>query len=195
MECHGLEMFGPIRSADDIDAIEIESVTGKVSLKVGLQFDVGTNPSTKTLAADTDGNASWQIRSAPGGAKMLFLQASPPTGWSAYTSFVDGSMLIYRHWTNSGYVGGDDDPTNWTTAITIDATDTSRHTHTMPGETDPGDYGRLGGDDDDDLSKTDHKHTYSGPTNTNDNNSIHNHNVGQDTWTPRYQEVILGEKD
>jgi hypothetical protein len=74
-------MFGPIRSADDIDAIEFESVTGKVSIKEGLQFDVGA-AATYTLAADTDGNASWQIKSAPANTVMLFLQASPPTGWS-----------------------------------------------------------------------------------------------------------------
>ena len=52
MECHGLEMFGPIRSADDIDAIEIETGTGKVTINEGLQFDVGA-ANTYILAADT----------------------------------------------------------------------------------------------------------------------------------------------
>ena len=197
MECHGLEMFGPIRSADDIDAIEIETGTGKVSIKIGLQFDVGA-ANTYILAADTAGNASWQLPSAPANTVMLFLQASPPTGWSTNNSFQDGSMLVYQDWLGEGVgieYGGSDDPTSWTTAITVDSSDTSRHRHTMSGVTDAGDVGKLGGNDDNNLSKTAHTHTYSGVTDNNDANSEHSHGVTNDTLTPKYQEMILGTKD
>jgi len=194
MECHGLEMFGPIRSADDIDAIEIETGTGKVTVNIGLQFDVGAT-NTYVLTADTAGNASWRLPSAPANTKMLFLQASPPTGWSTDTSFIDGSMLIYRQATGALYSGGSDNPINWTTAITVDSGSLSRHTHTMSGETDAGDVEKAGGNDDNNLSRNDHTHTYSGTTNSDDANSEHSHGVNQDTWTPKYQEVILGIKD
>jgi hypothetical protein len=104
-------------------------------------------------------------------------------------------MLVYRHFSGALYSGGSDDPKDWTTAITVDSDSLSRHTHTMSGETDPGDVEKAGGNDDNNLSRNDHKHTYSGTTDSYDNNSIHGHNVGQDTWTPRYQEIILGIKD
>jgi hypothetical protein len=196
MECHGLEMFGPIRSADDIDAIEFESVTGKVSIKEGLQFDVGA-AATYTLAADTDGNASWQIKSAPANTVMLFLQASPPTGWSTNDAWQDGSMLVYQDWVEGLGIqnGGSDDPKDWTTAITVDSSDTSQHRHSMSDVTDPADLPKAGGNDDHNLSLNGHTHAYSGITNDNDANSEHSHGVGQDTWTPKYQEVILGTKD
>jgi hypothetical protein len=60
MECHGLEMNGPIRSADGIDAIEIEIGTGEVIINNALKLNFGTPPTVnydKTLSADPSGGA------------------------------------------------------------------------------------------------------------------------------------------
>jgi hypothetical protein len=89
-------------------------------------------------------------------------------------------MLVYQDWVEGLGIqnGGSDDPKDWTTAITVDSSDTSQHRHSMSDVTDPADLPKAGG-----------------ITNDNDANSEHSHGVGQDTWTPKYQEVILGTKD
>jgi hypothetical protein len=65
----------------------------------------------------------------------------------------------------------------------------------MSDETDAGDTNYTYGGDDRNIAIYNHTHVYYGLTNDDDANSEHSHGVGQDTWTPKYQEVILGTKD
>jgi len=198
MECHGLEMNGPIRSADGIDSIEIEIGTGKVIINNALKLNFGTPPAVnydKTLSADPSGGASWQTRSFVKNTVALFGMASPPVGWSINNSFTHGSMLVYQDWDGSLSSGGSDTYyPGWTTAVDV-APGGGTHTHTYSGQSgyysgNTNEYADAVGP----CAYRYHRHTYSDTSEANDSNSLHNHDVTQYTLTPKYQTVIAGTK-
>jgi len=194
MKCHGLEMNGPIRSADGITSIEIENGTGKVIINNALKLNFGSPPTVnydKTLSADPSGGASWQWRSFVKNTVALFAMPSVPTGWSTNNSFVDGSMLVYQRQDGSLSSDGSDSYTGWTTAVSV-LTNQSTHDHTYSGTTD------LYWEDQDqesghggEIVDASHAHTYSGTTLTD---GSHIHGVTQDTFAPKYNTVIAGTK-
>ena len=197
MKCHGLEMNGPIRSADGIDSIEIESGTGKVIINNALKLNFGTPPTVnydKTLSADPSGGASWQTRSFVKNTVALFAMPSVPTGWNTNNSFTDGSMLVYQ-WVGGGggiSTGGSDSYTGWTSVVDV-APGGGTHTHTYSGQS-----GTCSGNNNEyadypnGTSYRTHKHTYSDTTGTT--GSTHVHDITQDTFVPKYNTVIAGTK-
>jgi hypothetical protein len=199
MKLHGLEMNGPIRSADGIDSIEIETGTGKVIINNALKLNFGTPPTVnydKTLSADPSGGASWQTRSFVKNTVALFAMPSVPIGWNWNNTFTDGSMLVYQNQDGNLYSYGSDSYTSWTTAVDmVPYSWNSYHTHTYSGQSgtysgNTNEYGDwLGG-----TSYRTHRHTYSDTTPTTDANSLHNHNIVQDTFIPKYNTVIAGTK-
>jgi hypothetical protein len=196
MKLHGLEMNGPIRSADGIDAIEIETGTGKVIINNALKLNFGTPPTVnydKTLSADPSGGASWQTRSFVKNTVALFAMPSPPIGWSTNDSFVDGSMLIYQHQDGNIYSGGSDSYTSWITDVDVDGW-AGTHTHTYSGQSGTYTVGNLNewADFDGPAAHRSHRHTYSDTTTTI--GSGHLHDITQDTFIPKYNTVIAGTK-
>jgi hypothetical protein len=195
MECHGLEMLGNFKSADGVDAIEIEAGTGKVIINNALDLDFGTPPVTaydKVLTSDADGNATWQTRSIEKDTVMLFLMTSAPTGWTKNDTFIDYSMLIY---TDSGISsGGSDDPTFFTVNVTTGNTGSS-HTHTYNFDLDPApdDWVKDRQDGKARNVEIGHIHNIQGPT--YDTGSLHTHAMTPDTYYPRYQTAIAATKD
>jgi len=105
MECHGLEMVGPIRSSDGVDAIEIEAGTGKVTLKNAVEIDgntqldgtfkltSGTPGTNRTLESDGTGGGTWQYRSVPSGETILFYKSSTVLGYSLHASDFDDDVV------------------------------------------------------------------------------------------------------
>jgi len=196
MECHGLEMIGNFKSADGVDAIEIEAGTGKVIINNALDLDFGTPPVTaydKVLTSDASGNATWQTRSIVKDTVMLFLMATPPTGWTKNNTFTDYSMLIYKDYTGSLSGGGSDDPLALTVNITTTTTG-SDHTHTYSFPTNP-DSGTVKDRQDGKARnvRVGHIHTLSGAV--FDTGSTHTHTMTTDTYYPRYQTAIAATKD
>ena len=197
MECHGLEMIGNFRSADDIDAIEIEAGTGKVIINNALDLDFCTPPVTaydKVLTSDADGNATWQTRSIVKDTVMLFLMGTPPTGWTKNDTFVHYSMLIYRDPGMGFNSGGSDLPTFFTINTTTNTTG-SDHTHIYSFNTAPysGNDLRDAGKGDDRLVRSGHYHTLSGAV--YDTGSTHTHTMTTDTYSPKYQTIIAATKN
>jgi hypothetical protein len=196
MECHGLEMIGNFKSADGIDAIEIEAGTGKVIINNALDLDFGTPPVTaynKVLTSDANGNATWQTKSIVKGTVMLFLMGTPPTGWTKNDTFIHYSMLIYRDPGMGFNSGGSDLPTFFTINTTTNTTG-SDHTHTYSFDTAP-DTGATWDRQDGKARavRVGHIHTLSGPT--YDTGSTHTHTMTTDTYSPKYQTIIAATKD
>jgi hypothetical protein len=115
-----------------------------------------------------------------------FGQSSAPTGWTKKTDWTDNSMLVYT--TGSISSGGSDDPTNWTTAISLN--NESSHTHSMPHTHD---FTQAGPDV---YTWTDYHYRTGNPNpSATGSGSAHNHDVNQDTMVLIYQTIIMATKD
>lgn len=119
MKSHGLEMLGKISSSDEIDAIEIESGTGKVTILTDLEADgtaqldgtvkiTGGSPSPGKVLLATDGNGtlSWSYGSIPSGEIFLFEKDTAVTGYTLLTGFDDGVVYITKGSAAGGETGG-----------------------------------------------------------------------------------------
>jgi len=195
MECHGLEMIGNFKSADGIDAIEIEAGTGKVTINNALDLDFGTPPVTaydKVLTSDADGNATWQTRSIEKDTVMLFLMASPPTGWTKNDTFTHYSMLIYK---DSGISsGGSDNPISFTINITTTTTG-SDHTHAYNFNVDPAPNDPVKDRQDGQARNVRVGHIHNIQGTVFDTGSTHTHTMTTDNYYPRYQTAIAATKN
>ena len=157
---------------------------------------LATTAFVKSVAGGGEGD------SFPAGTRMVFVQASAPTGWNIQTTYNDRIMRIVS--TSAGAVGGSHDP------ILMDKVPS--HVHTMSGSTNAsGIHGHsiktnnhvngnppyLGGQY---LGRSDstnqevletimesgsHTHTLSG--------TIGN-NTGALNWLPKYVDVLVGQK-
>jgi hypothetical protein len=117
MESHGLEMAGPIRSGDGVDAIVITSGTGDVTILTDIEIDGdaqldGTVKFTSGSPADgkviiaTDGNGtcSWEFASVPEGEIFLFESNVQVTGYTLLTG-VDNAIAYITEGTPGGESG------------------------------------------------------------------------------------------
>jgi hypothetical protein len=124
----------------------------------------------------------------PAGTKMLFFQASAPTGWTKYTSINDKMVRITNgagggtggNWTLSGV---------WTGGHTLTIDEIPAHTHS---------YSRWDGTSFVVGSGTYTKGAavYSADTSSVGGSNWHNHDVAADgTWRPAYADCIICTKN
>jgi hypothetical protein len=119
MESHGLEMAGPIRSGDGVDAIEIASGTGNVTILTDVEIDgdaqldgtvkftAGSPADGKVIiATDGSGTCSWAYASVPTGEIFLFEKDTAVTGYTLLTTHNDGIVYITKGSAAAGEVAG-----------------------------------------------------------------------------------------
>ncbi len=119
MKSHGLEMVGPIRSVDGIDAISIESGTGNITIYNDVEMDGtvqldGTVKFTADsplagkviISSDASGTCSWEYASVPSGEIFLFEKNTAVTGYSLLTTHDDGVVYITKGSAAGGETGG-----------------------------------------------------------------------------------------
>ncbi len=119
MESHGLEMAGPIRSGDGVDAIEIASGTGDVTILTDVEIDgdaqldgtvkftAGSPADGKVIiAADGTGTCSWEYASVPTGEIFLFEKNTAVTGYTLLTTHDNGIVYITKGSAAAGEVAG-----------------------------------------------------------------------------------------
>jgi hypothetical protein len=120
MESHGLEMAGPIRSGDGVDAIEITSGTGDITILTDIEIDGdaqidGTVKFTSgspadgkvILATDGNGTCSWQFASVPEGEIFLFEKDTAVAGYTLETGHNGGIVYITKGSAAGGETAGD----------------------------------------------------------------------------------------
>lgn len=118
MESHGLEMAGPFRSGDGVDAIEIEAGTGNVNILTDVEVDgdttftgtvkftSGSPASGKVVVSqDSYGKCSWLYASIPAGEIFLFEKNTVVTGYTLLTG-VDDALVYITEGTAGGEAGG-----------------------------------------------------------------------------------------
>jgi hypothetical protein len=119
MESHGLEMAGPIRSGDGIDAISIASGTGDVTILTDVEIDgdaqldgtvkftAGSPADGKVVTAtDGSGTCSWEFASIPTGEIFLFESNAQVTGYTLLTGHDNGIVYITKGDDEGGEAAG-----------------------------------------------------------------------------------------
>jgi len=119
MESHGLEMAGPIRSGDGVDAILIASGTGNVNILTDAEIDgdaqldgtvkftAGSPANGKVVTAtDGSGTCSWAWASVPAGEIFLFENDEAVTGYTLLTGHDNGVVYITKGSDAAGEVAG-----------------------------------------------------------------------------------------
>ncbi len=117
MESHGLEMAGPFRSGDGVDAIQIASGTGKVTILTDAEIDgdaqldgtvkftSGSPSNGKVIVAtDSNGTFSWAWQSVPSTEIFIFESNAQVTGYTLLTG-VDGAIIYITEGTPGGESG------------------------------------------------------------------------------------------
>jgi hypothetical protein len=160
MKSHGLEMVGPIRSVDGVDAIEIEAGTGNILINTDLEIDGETqldgtvkftsdSPASGKVIVSTDGSGtfSWEYASVPSGEIFLFEKDTAVTGYTLLTSVDDAVVYITKGSAAGGETGGTNksggtwtQPTHehgglgaYTDYHTLDLTEIPSHRHDFSG--------------------------------------------------------------
>ena len=118
METHGLEMAGPFRSGDGVDAIQIASGTGNVTILTDAEIDgdaqldgtvkftSGSPADGKVIVAtDSNGTCSWAFASVPATEIFLFESNVQITGYTLLTG-VDGAVAYITEGTPGGEIAG-----------------------------------------------------------------------------------------
>ncbi len=117
MESHGLEMAGPFRSGDGVDAIQISSGTGNILIISGAEMDGDTQldgtvkftsgspaDGKVIVATDSNGTFSWVWQSIPSGEIFLFEKNTAVTGYTLLTG-VDNAITYITEGTPGGEAG------------------------------------------------------------------------------------------
>lgn len=169
------------------------SVLGGVKVGTGLAVDINGVLSAASTAADL-----------PTGTRMLFAQASAPTGWIQDVTDVTNNRMLRVVNTAGNGVGGVDSPflmnkvpphTHTINPSVISTSSAGAHTHTYtdygmnaPGNGDHGDGGQGGYTNRVTGAAVAHTHTVDIPQTTS---AV---NTGADTWQPRYLNIIVCHK-
>jgi hypothetical protein len=164
--------------------------------QVGLNIVASKFPNVTTNVTLT----SAQINDAvylPSGTKMVFFQASAPTGWTQDTTNHNDKALRVV----SGAGGGNGGSTGFSSAfpaqsITSSSTEapTIAHTHSFTAQQHVGTY-TTGGNPPDEKSETSSGTTGSTGVVSGSAAAKHNHTVAVAGGAPKYIDVIVCEKD
>lgn len=177
-----------IRKAKDIMKATLPNLNGAATI---------THTELNLLVGLTRNASSINTGSVPSGTKMIFYQASAPTGWTRTTGFANTKMLrLVSDGGGGGTFAGTDDPILMNkvpshTHAFVTSSD-GAHTHTFQlgnnnldsttppagsnGQLEPGIF----------TTPSSGAHTHSGTTNANGSAS---------NWQPRYADVIICTKN
>jgi len=135
------------------------------------------------------------------GTKMMFYQNAAPTGWTIDTTVTDHMLRIVDGTTlEGGVTGGTSDPVDNThTHTTGDhaLTELEMPSHSHNAKVAGHFIQRLGGTlwQKIDYDGTGTQHYYASSTDPTGGGNAHNHGVtGEQTWVPRFANIILCEK-
>lgn len=186
-----------IRGIKNVLVTTFPNISGVVTAThTELSFVSGVTSAIQTQfsALDTRITSLESSLPAPSGTKLVFYQASPPTGWTQDTANNDYMMRVVS--TSGGGTGGSDSP--------ILNNKVASHTHPVTGSTDtdgthnhPIEWASSSSTTHLDASAG---YAYSG---SQPATGAHSHsfttttsaNTGAANWTPKYLDVIVASKD
>lgn len=133
------------------------------------------------------------VQAFPSGTKMIFYQATAPTGWTIDAA-VDERM-VYIDKDNGGTLAGTSSAISMEVVGTVDSD--GAHTHTIP-EMDTGNpngSGDTSADSGSLASLKSHDHTIPGSTYNTGSDGAHTHAFTSDAYVPLHAKCIVATKD